>query len=209
MHLKIFKKSSTTVGEWHCQLFFRSNNGQVSNAFKVPNKIYVLFNAWSKADDVYLPNEAERQEYVLNDVGRMYTGSTRSKEYRDWYYEQFNKGMLKAVMFIMGRSGLTPVERSDPVRTSRAISAMVNSIWSNHLSSANRSPEFIVKFTDFRISFADKLERRERRGGRQMEGALPSVRESVELAGFGRHHHEVLPRGRQSRYFLVYFLVPI
>lgn len=28
-------------------------------------------------------------------------------------------------MFIMNKSGLTPVERSDPVRTSRAVSAMV------------------------------------------------------------------------------------
>lgn len=122
----VYIPTNLPVGEWHCQLFFRNNNGQVSNAFKVPNKIYILFNAWSKNDDVYLPNEAERQEYVLNDVGRMYTGSTRSKEYRDWYYEQFNKGMLKAVMFIMGRSGLTPIERADPVRTSRAISAMVS-----------------------------------------------------------------------------------
>lgn len=76
-------------------------------------------------DDVYLPNELERQEYVLNDVGRIYTGSTRNKEYRDWYFEQFNKGMLKAVMFIMNRSGLTPIERSDPVKVARAISAMV------------------------------------------------------------------------------------
>lgn len=120
------KPKKKKVGEWYCQLFFKSANGQVSNTFRVPNKIYVLFNPWSKTDDVYLPNEAERQEYVLNDVGQIYTGSTRSKEYRDWHFDTFNRGVLKAVMFIMGRSGLTPVERSDPVRTSRAISAMVS-----------------------------------------------------------------------------------
>ena len=78
------------MGEWYCQLFFKSlASGQVSGAFRVPNKIYVLFNAWSKTDQVYLPNEAERQEYVLNDVGRMYTGSTRNKEYRDWLVYRF------------------------------------------------------------------------------------------------------------------------
>jgi len=123
----IYVPINLPVGEWNCQLFFKTNNNQLSSSFKIPNNIYILFNPWSKLDDVYLPNEQERQEYVLNDVGRIYTGSTKSKEYRDWYFEQFNKGMLKAVMFIMNRSGLTPIERADPVKTARAISAMSNS----------------------------------------------------------------------------------
>lgn len=45
-------------------------------------------------DDVYLPNELERQEYVLNDVGRIYTGSTKNKEYRDWYFEQVKFNLI-------------------------------------------------------------------------------------------------------------------
>lgn len=35
--------------------------------------------------------------------------------------------MLKAIIFIMNKSGLTPIERSDPVKVARAISAMTNS----------------------------------------------------------------------------------
>ncbi|KAA8579884.1 hypothetical protein FQN60_006977, partial [Etheostoma spectabile] len=37
--------------------------------------LYMLFNAWCKDDAVFLPNEAERYEYVLNDHGVMYQGS--------------------------------------------------------------------------------------------------------------------------------------
>lgn len=41
-----------------------------------------------KVDAVYMPSEKERYEYVLNEVGRIYTGSHESKSSRDWYFEQ-------------------------------------------------------------------------------------------------------------------------
>lgn len=51
---------------------------------KVLNSKAFLF-----ADDhVFLPNEAERQEYVLNDEGVIYQGSSTSVTERPWTYGQ-------------------------------------------------------------------------------------------------------------------------
>lgn len=40
------------------------------------------------ADTVYMEKEDERQEYVLNDRGRIWVGSKRSYEGIPWYFGQ-------------------------------------------------------------------------------------------------------------------------
>lgn len=39
-------------------------------------------------DDVYMDNENERQEYVLNENGIIFVGNAKYIEARGWYYGQ-------------------------------------------------------------------------------------------------------------------------
>ena len=81
------------------------------------------------ADLVYLPSESDRQEYVLNDFGIIFTGSRESVEYREWYYDQFKTNSLLATLYVLDRSGLTPAQRADPVQVGRMLSQVVSNKW--------------------------------------------------------------------------------
>ncbi|XP_064199960.1 protein-glutamine gamma-glutamyltransferase 4-like [Anguilla rostrata] len=88
---------------------------------------YLLFNPWCKDDDVYLPDENACGEYVLSDMGYLYVGHNTDIKERPWNFGQFEEGVLEACVELLDKSKLGQTARSDPVRLSRAMSALVNS----------------------------------------------------------------------------------
>ncbi|XP_051735965.1 protein-glutamine gamma-glutamyltransferase K isoform X3 [Ctenopharyngodon idella] len=92
-----------------------------------PNDLYLLFNPWCEADPVFLDNEAERKEYVLNSMGRIYYGTEKQIGARTWNYAQFEQDVLEACLFLLERGRVAMTEWRDPVIVSRMISALVNS----------------------------------------------------------------------------------
>ncbi|NXC42339.1 TGM4 glutamyltransferase, partial [Penelope pileata] len=90
------------------------------------NTVYLLFNPWCEDDIVFLSNEAERNEYVLNDTGYIYVGSAYNIFGRPWNYGQFEELILDTCMYLLDKSGLKMSSRRDPVIVSRAMSALVN-----------------------------------------------------------------------------------
>ncbi|NXL47074.1 TGM4 glutamyltransferase, partial [Podilymbus podiceps] len=88
--------------------------------------VYLLFNPWCEADAVFLDNEAQRKEYVLNDTGYIYVGSAYSIYNRPWNFGQFEEFVLDACMYLLDKSNLKLSSRRDPVFVSRAMSALVN-----------------------------------------------------------------------------------
>ncbi|KAM4793127.1 protein-glutamine gamma-glutamyltransferase 4 [Cyanocitta cristata] len=98
-----------------------------ANIYKPENGvIYLLFNPWCEDDVVYLANEAQRKEYVLNDTGCIYVGSAHSIYDRPWNYGQFEEFVLDACMYLLDKSKLSLTDRRDPANVSRAMSALVN-----------------------------------------------------------------------------------
>ncbi|OPJ80298.1 protein-glutamine gamma-glutamyltransferase 4 [Patagioenas fasciata monilis] len=98
-----------------------------SNIYKPEmSDIYLLFNPWCEDDVVYMADEAQRNEYVLNDTGYIYVGSAYNIYNRPWNFGQFEEYVLDACMYLMDKSGLKPGSRRDPVLVSRAMSALVN-----------------------------------------------------------------------------------
>ncbi|XP_030065145.1 protein-glutamine gamma-glutamyltransferase 4 [Microcaecilia unicolor] len=91
------------------------------------NAFYILFNPWCADDTVFMPNESERWEYILNDTGYIYVGSENHISGRPWNYGQFEENVLDACMFLLDKKKLKASARKDPVIVSRAMSAMVNS----------------------------------------------------------------------------------
>ncbi|XP_072534810.1 coagulation factor XIII A chain-like [Salminus brasiliensis] len=88
---------------------------------------YVLFNPWSPLDQVFMPNENERAEYVLNDAGVIYNGVLDKITKRPWNYGQFKHGVLDACLFVMDFGDMPLQYRGDVTKLIRKASAMINS----------------------------------------------------------------------------------
>ncbi|XP_038588315.1 coagulation factor XIII A chain [Micropterus salmoides] len=89
--------------------------------------LYVLFNPWAAADAVFLDDEKEREECVMNENGIIYHGAFDDISERNWNYGQFNNGILDACLYIMDRSEMPITNRGDPIKVTRKASAMLNS----------------------------------------------------------------------------------
>ncbi|XP_075701350.1 protein-glutamine gamma-glutamyltransferase E-like [Rhinoderma darwinii] len=94
----------------------------------------LLFNAWASGDEVYMNSDAERTEYVLNDVGLYWYGNANSFDSRRWDYGQFEQDILNICLTLLDRSSVYASDatadvsrRNDPLHVGRVLSAMVNS----------------------------------------------------------------------------------
>ncbi|XP_071448771.1 hemocyte protein-glutamine gamma-glutamyltransferase-like [Hetaerina americana] len=97
--------------------------------YKCDTDIYILFNPWCKEDGVYMEEEADRKEYVENEHGKVWVGgSYRQPVGRRWVYGQFEDVVLPATACLLELSRLRHEERGDPVKVSRALSAVINSV---------------------------------------------------------------------------------
>lgn len=118
--------ASAPVGLWNCWIQTH-RIGQRDNRqdYKCDEDIYILFNPWCREDSVYMDNDSSRQEYVLNEQGKIWSGTWRQPKGRKWIFGQFDDVVLPACVYLLERSGLEHSERGNPVRVTRAISAMV------------------------------------------------------------------------------------
>ncbi|XP_070710439.1 protein-glutamine gamma-glutamyltransferase 6 [Pempheris klunzingeri] len=96
--------------------------------------LVVLFNPWCSDDWVYLPDERERQEYVMNEQGLIYKGTSRYLHPMAWDFGQFEEEMVDICIKLLdvnpkhARNPANDVSaRCNPIYVSRVISAMVNS----------------------------------------------------------------------------------
>ncbi|XP_065061896.1 hemocyte protein-glutamine gamma-glutamyltransferase-like isoform X2 [Rhopilema esculentum] len=83
--------------------------------------VYILYNAWCPEDEVYMKDEKQREEYVLNDNGAVFWGGRRPKP---WYFGQFTNASFTCVMNLLDRVSIN--YRDTAREVARAISALAN-----------------------------------------------------------------------------------
>ena len=84
----------------------------------------VLFNAWSTSDPVYMRDDHERYEYVVNHRGMLYIGDLRGTP---WNLALYRPDCLRATLFLLENlSNLTFEQKRDPIQVAREMSALVN-----------------------------------------------------------------------------------
>lgn len=74
---------------------------------------------------MFLEDEEQRQEFVLNESGKVWMGSARKPEGKRWIFGQFDDVVLPAIMYLIELSRLNHADRGNAVHMARAISAVV------------------------------------------------------------------------------------
>ncbi|NXC74463.1 TGM3 glutamyltransferase, partial [Anhinga anhinga] len=93
----------------------------------------LLFNPWSSGDDVFMPDKAECEEYVLEEFGIIFAGNKNRISSFGWNFGQFQDDIINICLAMLDRSlnyrqdPVTDVShRNDPKYLGRVLSAMVN-----------------------------------------------------------------------------------
>ncbi|XP_038210952.1 hemocyte protein-glutamine gamma-glutamyltransferase-like [Zerene cesonia] len=115
------------VGCWSLRVVTRTKSSQAREVYDFDQDIYFLFNPWNPDDQTFMEDTSLLQEYVLNDVGKVWVGPIKSTRGKPWLYGQFDACVLPACMLMLDRAEVPFQHRGDPVKLTRAISRVVNS----------------------------------------------------------------------------------
>ncbi|KAM6947146.1 transglutaminase 5, like [Lycodopsis pacificus] len=132
-NLSIFISSpaSAAVGRYRFQLYVFTPGRKKICGF---GTFILLCNPWCREDAVYNPFEDQREEYIQNDSGLLFIGTSRNIVSRPWSFDQFEPGVLEACLNLLQVSPQHQesrrkdyLNRNNPVYISRVVSAMINS----------------------------------------------------------------------------------
>ncbi|XP_028430814.1 protein-glutamine gamma-glutamyltransferase 5-like [Perca flavescens] len=124
--LTVTPPADTPIGEYTMTVKHRDQE-------MVLAKPVVLFNPWCPDDWVYLKDENEINEYVMNEQGIIYRGSSNYIGYCNWDFGQFEDDMVDICLRMLDLNpkymkdpGDDVSARCNPIYVSRVVSAMVN-----------------------------------------------------------------------------------
>ncbi|KAF6284473.1 hypothetical protein mRhiFer1_009236 [Rhinolophus ferrumequinum] len=124
-------------------------SSQGNNSTSKLGMFILLFNPWVQADGVFMNNNSEREEYVQEDAGIIFVGSTNRIGMVGWNFGQFEGDILTICLAILDnslnfrRDPTTDVaRRSDPKYVGRVLSAMINSNDDNGVIAGNWSGNY-------------------------------------------------------------------
>uniref|UniRef100_A0A8C2WGH5 protein-glutamine gamma-glutamyltransferase n=1 Tax=Cyclopterus lumpus TaxID=8103 RepID=A0A8C2WGH5_CYCLU len=127
----ISSPASAAVGSYGFQLYVFSQGVKKTCAF---SKFILLCNPWCREDAVYIPFEDQREEYIQNDSGLLFIGTSINIVSRPWSFDQFEPGVLEACLNLLQVSpqhqknrNMDYLNRNSPIYISRVVSAMINS----------------------------------------------------------------------------------
>ncbi|XP_013859936.1 protein-glutamine gamma-glutamyltransferase K isoform X2 [Austrofundulus limnaeus] len=126
LKLSVNSPANAVIGLYGLTVLTRSLKDEAPNAHCSSKSVILLFNPWCEEDVVFLDDEEQRKEYVLNDTGRIYYGTEKQIGARTWNFGQFQEGILEACLFLLEKSDMSPSGRGDPVNVVRVITAMIN-----------------------------------------------------------------------------------
>ncbi|KAJ7332319.1 hypothetical protein JRQ81_014499 [Phrynocephalus forsythii] len=88
----------------------------------------LLFNPWCRGDSVFLPNEAQRQEYVLNQDGTIYWGLEEAPQEQPWDFGQLSEATVDLSLVLLEMASLLGSwERGSPLSACRLLHALLSS----------------------------------------------------------------------------------
>ncbi|CAL4063338.1 unnamed protein product, partial [Meganyctiphanes norvegica] len=99
ININVFSSVKSIVGEWTIEVDARS--GQQDNNFPCKKSFYILFNPWCSDDEVYVEGEDERNEYILNETGLIWRGTSNCMRPCSWNFAQFEENILQCILYVL------------------------------------------------------------------------------------------------------------
>lgn len=127
VRLSVQSSPECVVGKFRMYVAVWTPYGVLRTKRNQETDTYILFNPWCEEDPVYLDDDKEREEYVLNDIGVIFYGGVNDIKSRSWSYGQFEDGILDACLYMMDKAQMDLSGRGNPIKVSRVGSAMINS----------------------------------------------------------------------------------
>ncbi|RWS29712.1 hemocyte protein-glutamine gamma-glutamyltransferase-like protein [Leptotrombidium deliense] len=127
--INITAPADTAVGFWNVTVDHKTKGKK--HVSSTSQQLAILFNPWCEDDNVYMPNEEHRREYVLNPIGQVYLGSHDYMMPKVWKYGQFSSYVLPIVIILLENYGRQQgtwdlSTLGHPVHVSRALSSVIN-----------------------------------------------------------------------------------
>ncbi len=127
--VKVQSSCNCPVGRYQLTVIMKSRETKKQqNRFEYGKPIYILFNRWCEKDAVYMENDKERQEFVLEDSGYLWYGSYKQIGKRRWNFGQFEDTAFDAAIYLLQdqMDALPCPDRGNPILVSRKMSAAIN-----------------------------------------------------------------------------------
>ncbi|XP_014675499.1 PREDICTED: hemocyte protein-glutamine gamma-glutamyltransferase-like [Priapulus caudatus] len=141
--IEVMPAANCPVGRWKLSVITESKATKKTRVFNEKESVCILFNPWCKDDQAYMASDEEKEEYVLNDLGKIWCGSAKRMRYRVWNFGQFEDMILDAALRVVEESGLDPSMWGNAAQVIRSISAMVNDVDDNGVLAGNWSGEYM------------------------------------------------------------------
>lgn len=136
LNLYVHLPANMIIGKYNMRLHVHPDLTKFGSAHVIhsPKPIYVLFNPYSEDDPTYIADEKERYEYIENETGQVYVGSSDNLGPRKWIFGQFEDPKIidAALSFILRDERLVnrpfkniPKMKS-PVFVARILSASIS-----------------------------------------------------------------------------------
>ncbi|XP_059167836.1 annulin-like [Physella acuta] len=144
LNIDLFTPPDSIVGKWTLKIDVVKKVNTSVHVFSYQHKdpFYILFNPWCKDDAVYMKDEKLLEEYVLNDTGKIYTGTKNTITGKPWHFAQFEPNALDVALFLLNISMLNWSARGNPVQVVRKISALANSSDDGGILTGNWSGDY-------------------------------------------------------------------
>uniref|UniRef100_A0A668T956 Transglutaminase-like domain-containing protein n=1 Tax=Oreochromis aureus TaxID=47969 RepID=A0A668T956_OREAU len=88
MLLTLHSPADAIIGRYSLAVLLMSPDGRILEK-KDKMSFHLLYNPWCKDDVVYLPDETQLQEYIMNEDGIIYMGTWEYIKSTHWNYGQF------------------------------------------------------------------------------------------------------------------------
>ncbi|XP_007900853.2 coagulation factor XIII A chain [Callorhinchus milii] len=128
LSLSIMSPAYCPVGRFRMYVAIMTPYGIRRTARDSDTDLYILFNPWCSDDAVYMDTEAEKEEYILNDIGHLYYGEASEVVSRAWIFGQFESGVLDSCLYALDRARMPLQARGCPIKVCRVASAVINSL---------------------------------------------------------------------------------
>ncbi|XP_059184843.1 transglutaminase 5, like [Centropristis striata] len=126
----ISSPATASVGRYKFQVYLITKDSKKACTF---GRFTLLCNPWCPEDTVHIPFEDQREEYIQNDSGLLFIGTTMNVVSRPWSFDQFESGVLETCLNLLQVSPQHQknrrrdyLNRNNPVYIGRVVSAMIN-----------------------------------------------------------------------------------